>query len=177
MTIAEALREQVRRRANYACEFCGITETSAGGELTIDHYQPKARAGGDSPDNLLYCCSRCNEYKHDYWPTRSSDPPLWNPRIEPSSAHFVELSDGRLHPLTATGALTLRQLRLNRPSLVAHRLNKRKQAETTLLLIQNEETIQFQKTVNRQITALMEEQQRLLERQREFIRLLLGKRE
>jgi hypothetical protein len=177
MTIAEVLREQVRKRADYACEFCGITETDAGGELTIDHYQPRVRGGGDNPDNLLYCCSRCNEYKHDYWATRSDDLSLWNPRLEPMSTHFVELNDGVLHPLTATGAFTLKQLRLNRPSLVAHRLHKRKQTEATLLLVQNEETIRFQRTVNRQLTTLMEEQQRLLEEQREFIRLLLGGRE
>jgi hypothetical protein len=37
MTIAEGLREQVRKRANFACEFCGIMETDMGGGLTIDH--------------------------------------------------------------------------------------------------------------------------------------------
>lgn len=66
MTIAASIREDVRRRANHACEFCGITETDGGGLLTIDHYQPKVRGGDDSLDNLLYCCVRRNQYKHDY---------------------------------------------------------------------------------------------------------------
>ncbi len=34
------MRELVRQRAHFACEFCGVTETDVGGELTIDHFQP-----------------------------------------------------------------------------------------------------------------------------------------
>jgi hypothetical protein len=32
MTIKATAREQVRQRANFACEFCGISETDAGGQ-------------------------------------------------------------------------------------------------------------------------------------------------
>ncbi len=53
MTVSIGVREQVRRYANFACEFCGVTETDTGGELTIDHYQPKSKGGADSFDNLL----------------------------------------------------------------------------------------------------------------------------
>ena len=31
MSLPEAIREQVRRRAGFACEFCGVTETDTGG--------------------------------------------------------------------------------------------------------------------------------------------------
>ena len=109
MTIKAAVREQVRQRANFACEFCGISETDTGGQLTIDHFQPKKKGGGDSLDNLLYCCIRCNQYKLDYWPAHPDDPSLWNPRREPPSQHFLELDDGTLYPLTETGAFTLRR--------------------------------------------------------------------
>ena len=98
MTITTEIRKQVRQRANFACEFCGITETDAGGELTIDHYQPTAKGGDDGPENLLYCCARCNQYKLDYWPTYPDAPSLWNPRREPASQHFLELDDGTLYP-------------------------------------------------------------------------------
>jgi hypothetical protein len=43
MMIKAVVREQVRQRANFACEFCGISEIDAGGELTIDHFQPNSR--------------------------------------------------------------------------------------------------------------------------------------
>ncbi len=32
------LRDRVRIRARFACEFCEVTETDTGGELTIDHF-------------------------------------------------------------------------------------------------------------------------------------------
>ncbi len=50
MTVSAALRAAVRSRAAFACEFCGVTETDAGGELTIDHFQPVSKGGDDSPD-------------------------------------------------------------------------------------------------------------------------------
>jgi len=31
MSIPEAVREQVRQRAGFACEYCGATETDAAG--------------------------------------------------------------------------------------------------------------------------------------------------
>jgi 5-methylcytosine-specific restriction endonuclease McrA len=71
MSISSEIREQVRRRANFACEFCGASETDVGGQLTIDHFQPKSKGGNDSLENLLYSCIRCNQYKQDYWPTRT----------------------------------------------------------------------------------------------------------
>jgi 5-methylcytosine-specific restriction endonuclease McrA len=60
MTLSETLWEQVRRRANECCEYCGVTETDSAGRLTVDHFQPRAQGGPDELDNLLYCCWRCN---------------------------------------------------------------------------------------------------------------------
>ncbi len=90
MSIATALRESVRRRAGYRCEYCGIRETEAGGELTLDHYRPRSRGGSDDSDNLIYACNRCNLYKHDYWPGRMDAPKLWNPREQSFGDHFME---------------------------------------------------------------------------------------
>jgi hypothetical protein len=36
MSLAASIREQVRQRAQYTCEFCGTTEINTGGMLTID---------------------------------------------------------------------------------------------------------------------------------------------
>lgn len=73
MTISAEVRQFVRQRAHFACEYCGVTETDTGGELTVDHFQPQAKGGSDEPENLLYCCVRCNQYKVDYWPNHSSE--------------------------------------------------------------------------------------------------------
>lgn len=175
MTTNTTVREQVRRRANYACEFCGISETDAGGKLTIDHFRPRSKGGEDHQDNVLYSCARCNQYKLDYWPVSLDDPILWNPRQEPASRHFLELDDGTLHPLTATGAFTLRRLRLNRPPLIAHRLRKRQERETTRLLTRYRDLTSLLEQLLSQQADLMEEQQRLLQEQHDLLGLLLGR--
>jgi beta-xylosidase-like protein/HNH endonuclease len=73
VSISADTRRQVRERAGFACEYCGVSETDAGGELTIDHFQPRTCGGTDDTENLLYCCHRCNEYKAGYWPERPDD--------------------------------------------------------------------------------------------------------
>jgi hypothetical protein len=176
MTIPVDIREQVRRRADFACEFCGVTETDTGGQLTVDHFQPKAKGGDDSLENLLYCCTRCNQYKLDYWPTHPNDPMLWNPRLEVSSKHFLELDNGTLYSLTAMGAFTLKRLRLNRPPLVAYRLRKRQQVEEIRLLTHYRDLVQLLEQLNAQLSTLMEEQRKLLEEEIELLRLLLSRK-
>jgi hypothetical protein len=177
MTITTDVRQRVRVRANFACEFCGVTETGSGGQLTIDHFQPQSRGGDDSFENLIYSCVRCNQYKLDYWPANPDAPLLWHPRREPFAQHFFELNDGRLHPLTPTGVFTLKRLRLNRPPLVAYRLYKRQQVEEMQLLTTYRNLVELLEHLNRQLSALMEEQQSLLEEQRDLLRLLIKRNE
>ena len=173
MSLPEGVREQVRKRAAFACEFCSVTEADAGGVLTIDHFQPSTQGGSDALDNLLYCCPRCNQYKANYWPAAPAGPPLWNPRHAPASVHFIELQDGTFHALSAIGAFTLRRLRLNRPPLVALRLRRRLQAEESRLLAQYRDLVAVLERLNRQQAGLLEDQRRLLETQRDLIRRLL----
>ncbi len=167
------IREQVRRRANCACEFCGVRETDIGNQLTIDHFQPKTKGGTDALDNLIYCCMSCNQYKLDYWHEQPNDPILWNPRTEAFAEHFLQLEDGTLHPLTATGRFTINRLRLNRPPLVAYRLKQAKRAEQTRLLAQYRDLVQMLELVNRQLEWLLKEQQKLLDEQRKLLTLFL----
>ena len=79
----------VRQRYGYACGYCGVTEISAGGVLTIDHFHPLSADGDDNLDNLVYACVRCNQYKHTYWPT-PEERAVWF--SDPSSAarHLLE---------------------------------------------------------------------------------------
>ena len=81
MAISPEVRLYVRQRAYFACEYCGVSETDTGSELTIDHFQPHTKGGQDDVDNLLYCCARCNQYKADYWPAEANNPVLWNREI------------------------------------------------------------------------------------------------
>lgn len=174
MSLSEAERRQLRARAGFACEYCRVTESDAGGELTVDHFQPRSRGGGDEPANLLYCCHRCNEYKADYWPGRPDDTPLWNPRREPLDAHLLLLADGTMYPVTPIGEFTLKRLRLNRTALVASRLRRRARAEEEGLLAQYRELLLSLEHLQGQHAALLREHAALLAEQHTLLRLLLG---
>lgn len=177
MTISAELRDLVRQRAHFACEYCGVTETDTGGELTIDHYQPQARGGTDDPGNLLYCCVRCNQYKADYWPLEPTDSLLWNPRAEPGATHFLRLEDGTLYPLTPAATFTIQRLRLNRTPLIAYRQRQHRQAEERRLLVRYRELLMLLEQIQVQHLALLQEHRQLLEEQRTLIRMLLDESE
>ena len=177
MSLTQKQRDQLRQRANYACQFCGVTETDTAGQLTIDHFQPRSKGGDDNPNNLLYSCVRCNLYKQDYWPNDDEAPVLWNPLNEPAGRHFLELDDGQLLPLTVVGEFTIKRLRLNRTPLVAYRQRKRKEAEILRLLTQYHNLVSLLTQLNMQLATLTSQQQQLLATQRELLRLLLSIKE
>ncbi|MBJ2122248.1 HNH endonuclease [Arthrobacter sp. MSA 4-2] len=52
-------RRGVLRRDNHLCAYCGKTAT------TIDHVVPRSRGGGDTWENMVACCLRCNNTKGD----------------------------------------------------------------------------------------------------------------
>ncbi len=173
MALTADVIAEVRRRAAHACEFCGVSEIDVGGELTIDHFRPTSKGGTDELENLLYCCSRCNLYRQAYWPEASNSQVLWNPRQEPASKHFVELTDGNLLPLTDAAAFTIRRLRLNRVPLVNWRLNRRQREIEQQLLDRYQQLTATLEQLNGQLEALMQVQQALLREQNELLRYLL----
>jgi hypothetical protein len=174
MAVPPAVIAQVRQRANYACEYCGVSETDSAGELTVDHFQPQARGGTDDPSNLLYCCYRCNLYKADYWPVQPGDPLLWNPRQEPMQAHLLTLADGRVHPVSGTGQFTLQRLRLNRPALVAYRLRRLFQNEEAKALKQYQDLLLSLKQLTDQLAVALGEHHGLLQEARALMKHLAG---
>jgi CRISPR/Cas system Type II protein with McrA/HNH and RuvC-like nuclease domain len=173
MSISASLRDQVRRRAQFRCEFCNISEVDVGGLLTIDHFHPKSKGGNDEFDNLIYACAACNQFKQDYWPQADLSPKLWNPRLGTVNQHFIERDDGSLLSLTPEGEFTLKRLRLNRAQLVAARLRRYQQAEAMRLLQRYQEMTMLLSQSNIQLSELAIEQQGLLKEQRELLRILL----
>jgi HNH endonuclease len=122
MTAAE--RVALRQRYNFCCGYCGVSETDVGAALTTDHFQPISRGGEDTPANWVYCCFACNTAKGDYWQPTSPQRIL-HPLRDNLNNHVAVQEDGMLLDLTETGRFHIQQLRLNRPALVAHRLEKR----------------------------------------------------
>ena len=123
--MAHPKQEIVRLRYGQVCGYCGISETDAGGLLTVDHYQPVSAGGDDSDANLVYACIRCNQYKADYWPTaqaREAGRVVLHPQTDDMRQHLRENTrTGALEPLTDTGRFHIELLDLNRPQLMMHR--------------------------------------------------------
>jgi hypothetical protein len=173
VTVSAATREIVRRRADYTCEYCGIREADVGGQLTIDHFQPRSKGGVDDEENLIYCCIWCNQRKMAYWPENDTDIQLLNPRQNHTSDHLITLDDGLLRPLTDVGAFTIRRLQLNRPALVAYRLRQRYFVEQDRLLTHYRDLLSLHTQLLAQLTIMIEEQQALLAEQQMYLDLLL----
>ena len=55
-------RENVFKRDNYTCVYCGEDEPRA---MTIDHVIPKSKGGEDSFENCVTACRPCNAEKDD----------------------------------------------------------------------------------------------------------------
>ena len=176
MSISGDIRQQVRQRAGFSCEFCSVREEDSGATLTIDHFRPQSKDGSDALENLVYACPSCNQYKQDYWPEDAESLPLWNPRNEDFAEHYMEAEDGQLIALTPVGGFTLRHLRLNRSQLVAYRFNRRRQSESQQLLVQCRDVISSLDQLNDQLAGLVWEQKQLLVQQQRLIRVLLQQR-
>ena len=126
--MAHPKHQYVRERFNYHCGYCGVSEVDAGGELTVDHYQPVSAHGDDSDTNLVYACVRCNLYKSDYWPTpqeAAAGLRVLHPLRDDLALHLRENVSGHLEALTDSGRAHLSILKLNRSQLVAYRLREK----------------------------------------------------
>ncbi len=61
MPILRPTRKGIFTRDGYRCVYCGTNSLP----LTIDHVIPKVRGGKDEWDNLVCCCTKCNNAKGD----------------------------------------------------------------------------------------------------------------
>jgi hypothetical protein len=145
-------REALRRRFNFRCGYCGVSEREVGAELTVDHFQPCSRGGADERANWVYSCFTCNNHKSDVWASDSRQRILHPLRDRPAR-HIAEQPDGTLIGLTETGRFHIAQLQLNRPPLIAHRLARRRQVELEQAL---KEALHLQEELRRRIEALEE---------------------
>ncbi len=120
--IKRSVRNTVRAIYVHACGYCGLTETDAGAELTIDHFRPLDKDGTNDLDNLVYACAACNQFKSTAWSL--IDSPVLHPLHEKIQSHMVERDDGMLEGLTDAGVRHIDTLHLNRPPLVLRRQNQ-----------------------------------------------------
>ena len=126
MALSETLRNQVRERANFLCEYCQTAEILSGLRCTTDHIRPISRGGSDELDNLCAACIFCNSSKYakteDIDLETGQSVSLFHPREQKWLDHFQWNEDGSIIiGLTACGRATINALELNAPLRVVAR--------------------------------------------------------
>jgi len=120
--------QQVRQQYCFCRGYCGVSETGAGGELTVDHFRPLAADGDEGYGNPVYACVRCNLDKGDFQPTPDDlahGRRVLHPLHDNMAQHLhQDERSGFLEPLTETGRFHIALLQLNRPALVRQRLRR-----------------------------------------------------
>jgi RHS repeat-associated protein len=93
--VPSKVKEKVEQEAGGKCEYCGVATTKpekskegvkpSPDERQTDHYDPKAKGGGDEEGNLRNACRKCNRDKSDTppkgtkWELPPKTPPLSKP--------------------------------------------------------------------------------------------------
>lgn len=77
-------RRNILHRDGYSCQYCGYL----GDDLTLDHVLPRSRGGGDSWENIITACVRCNIKKGSRTPIEANMLLRSTPRKPHSSLYF-----------------------------------------------------------------------------------------
>ena len=111
-----AIREWVRKRANYTCEYCQLRQEHTGLTHHIEHIVAKQHGGTDDLGNLALACHRCNSRKGPNLsgidPVTGELAPLFHPRNQGWAEHF-KLQGIRIEGISATGRATVQVLAMN----------------------------------------------------------------
>lgn len=118
MPLSEALRQVVRERASYLCEYCHSPEKLSASRFTVDHLIPQSLGGTDDLANLALACRRCNERRYNFVagidPESKEITPIYQPRLHKWSEHFCWENGGeRIKGITPIGRATCQRLDLN----------------------------------------------------------------
>jgi HNH endonuclease len=118
VSISELIKQSVRERANYLCEYCHSLEILSANRFTIDHVVPRSLGGSDDIENLALACRRCNERRYNFVasidPETQSIVPIFNPRQQQWAEHFTWMLDGTMiEGRTAVGRATCVRFDLN----------------------------------------------------------------
>ena len=123
MRIRPELRGEVAERASGRCEYCLIHEDDAAFSHEVDHVVSRQHGGETTADNLAYACMICNRFKGTNVASIAAFGALvrlFNPRSDRWRDHF-RLEGAIIQPLTPTGEVTARLLRLNAAERVMER--------------------------------------------------------
>lgn len=118
MSTPVALREAIRQRADYRCEYCYLPEGYSAREHQPDHIIPEKHDGQTTLENLAWACFQCNNRKSSevaaYDKETGELTPFFNPRTQNWDDHFV-LTGTLIVGKTAIGRVTVWIMSMNRP--------------------------------------------------------------
>ncbi|TAK43228.1 MAG: HNH endonuclease [Saprospiraceae bacterium] len=120
------IRLQVAARAKHCCEYCKSMDIFSPNYFTVDHIIPEPFGGPDSLSNLAYACFLGNRLKSNkssvFDVASASWVKIYNPRALDWNEHFAWSEDLTLIlGISVIGRVTVDELQLNRPKLVAYR--------------------------------------------------------
>lgn len=81
-------RKNIFFRDNYTCQYCGERNIK---KMTLDHVVPRSRNGGNSWENLVTCCKKCNVKKRDRTPEEARMNLLRKPERLKKDITFAEV--------------------------------------------------------------------------------------
>ncbi|MEK6262172.1 MAG: HNH endonuclease signature motif containing protein [Planctomycetota bacterium] len=122
--ISVALRQAIRERAGFLCEYCLLPEAEAFFPFEPDHVIALKHGGQTDSMNLACSCLECNRLKGSDIASVDSETGLivrlFHPRQDRWSDHF-KLPDALIVPKTDIGRVTEHLLQLNRPKVLSIR--------------------------------------------------------
>jgi HNH endonuclease len=112
------LRQLVRTRAAYLCEYCRLSQEFSELRFHIEHIIPRQHGGADDANNLALACPECNLHKGPNLtgidPQTGDVVRLFHPRLDIWSDHFGYLGLD-IVGVTAVGRTTASLLDMNDP--------------------------------------------------------------
>jgi hypothetical protein len=125
--IGAALRREVIERAGNCCEYCRIAQEDQFFAFEVDHIIAEKHDGPTQSDNLCLACPDCNGFKGSDvasvdWLQNGVIVPLYHPRRHLWEQHFqLDITSGRLEPLTPEARVTIFLLHLNEAERITDR--------------------------------------------------------
>lgn len=120
----DPLRNFVRSRARFRCEYCRISEALSIDLFHVDHIRAIQHRGVTQPENLALACKDCNGYKGPniggYYRDESTILRLFHPRKDSWHKHFA-IHGGSIVHKSRIGWVTMELLRFNDPQRVSIR--------------------------------------------------------
>jgi hypothetical protein len=110
------------------CAYCHSPRQFLAAGLERDHIIPLSKGGTNTAENICWACHKCNQFKAAKLlvsdPTTEDAVPLFHPNLQIWRDHFAFSEDSAtIIGLTPTGRATVHALKINRPELIALRLN------------------------------------------------------